>query len=417
MRRGFNAFQEPPITATERRTFVLDTIRLSTDGFASSLSQTLVLVIAINVFAVSDSFKSLLSSAPYAGFLFSLFFAAALSGRSLRPSAVAGALGLVTGVMYATAALANSPIAYASLVVLAMIVMQFRLPFTASIHARNYPAARRGRRFSVGLILGFSVALLFDLAAGALLEADINRYPLLFVVAGIGIAGGSMALWFVPSGPETVTHSTNPFKNLRFLRTDRLFRRLLLGWFVLGLGNLWTVPLRVVYLAEAERGLGLSPFWVVFIAGVLPQAIRFIFGRVWGVFFDRMNLVTIRVILGCLTGVGIFIFFSTTRVWVMVFGQTVFSIGSAGSMILWSLWVTRVAPREKTPIYMSIHTFMTGLRGMVGPSLGFLAISVVSFRTIGTITLVAILLAMSSLLPLRKDQRVAAPNQRLGKSK
>ena len=100
----------------------------------------------------------------------------------------------------------------------------------------------------------------------------------------------------------------------------------------------------------------------------------------------------------------------------MVVGQVVFSIGNAGSVILWSLWVTRVAPPGKTSIYMSIHTFMTGVRGMVGPTLAFLAIGVVSFRTVGTITLVAILVAMASLLPLRKDQRVAAPKQSLGSS-
>ena len=410
MRRGSKALSEPPVTATERRTFVLDTIRLSTDGLGSSLSQTLVLVIAINVFAVSDSFKSLLASAPYAGLLFSLFVVAALSSRSIRPSTIGGALGLVTGVAYAAAALVTGPIAYASLVAVGMIVVQSRVPFTASIHERNYPVERRGRRFSVGLISGYIVALGFDLTAGAVLEADVNRYPVLLLAAGVGIAAGSVALWFVPSRPEMVTRSTNPFKNLRYLRTDRLFRRLIMGWFVLGLGNLWTVPLRVVYLAEAERGLGLSPFWVVLIAGVLPHAIRLVFGRMWGVFFDRMNLVAIRVLLGCFSGVGIFIFFATAQVWLMVIGQVVYSIGSAGSMILWSLWVTRIAPRGKTSIYMSIHTFMTGVRGVVGPSLGFLAISVFSFRTVGTITLIVILIAMATLLPLRTDQRVAAPN-------
>ena len=120
-------------------------------------------------------------------------------------------------------------------------------------------------------------------------------------------------------------------------------------------------------------------------------------------------MVLIRIVMAFLLGLGIMIYFSTRLIPVVIVGQIILNIAFSGGPILWSLWVTRIAPPEKTSIYMSIHTFMTGIRGTIGPALGFLAVAVLSFRAVGIISFVGILCAIGSLLPLLNEPRGRAP--------
>ena len=45
-----------------------------------------------------------------------------------------------------------------------------------------------------------------------------------------------------------------------------------------------------------------------------------------------------------------------------------------GGMIAWQLWVTRLAPKDKAPRYMAVHTFLTGIRRVCTPLVGLWAL-------------------------------------------
>lgn len=401
--------QVPPVSERERRTFIFDSARMATDGVAVSLQQTVVQVLAITVFAAPDSLKSLLAAAPNIGQLASLFLTAALARHSVRPSRVGATLGLVCAAALGAAAVVNGASSFTLFITLSLMAFQLRLPFIAAIHERNYPASRRGRRFSVGLILMILVSLGFDLTVGQVLETDVDRYrALLAAAAGVTLAG-ALALALVPSRPAPVADGDKPFRNLALLKTDPLFRRLIVSWFIMGFSNLWTVPLRVVYLAEAERGLGLSPLAVMLIGGVVPQATRLLFSRVWASIFDRMHLVLIRMVLSFFLGLGIFLYFATELIPVVILGQVILNVAFSGGPILWNLWVTRIAPPGQSSIYMSVHTFMTGIRGTIAPAIGFLALTGISFRAVGFISFAGILIAIALLAPMLRDPRGVAP--------
>jgi hypothetical protein len=382
---------------------------MASDGVVNSLAQTGVLLVAIAAFSASDGLKSILGSAPHFGQLSALFLTAALAGTAIRPSLVAGVLGIVAAGGLFAASFTTRAGAFTVFVTLTMMMVQLRIPFIAAIHERNYPAVRRGRRFSLGMVLLLIVALGFDLLSGRILEDNVLRYRVLLQTASAIVFAGSVALLFVPSRPSPIAGSRNPFRNLAILKTDRLFRRLLIAWFIMGFANLLTVPLRVVYLAEAERGLGLSPLMVMLIGGVLPQATRLVFSRIWARIFDRMHLVWTRMLLTTLMGFGIFLFFSTRLIPVVIAGQFILNVAFAGGPILWNLWVTRIAPPGKTSIYMSIHAFFTGIRGSIAPAIGFLAIAGLSFRLIGSISFALCLIAVASVIPLRTEPRGSAP--------
>lgn len=82
----------------------------------------------------------------------------------------------------------------------------------------------------------------------------------------------------------------------------------------------------------------------------------------------------------------------------MIIGQIFFGIAHAGGDIAWGMWVTKLAPANRVADYMSVHTFFTGVRGVLAPIVGFgvlasgLAIGKLSYISAGMIILSAILL-------------------------
>ena len=395
-------------SARERRTFVLDSARLGLDGVVVSLVQSGFLLVAIRYFAVSDAWKSLLAAAPHIGQLAALFLPALVARLEPRPNIVVAAATAVGALLLLPAAFAAGGGLFVLLVAGCLLLFNGRLPFLTAIHEQNYHPSRRGRRFAFGALLTVVAALLFDLIFGALVEQDLALFrPMVVAAAGLLLVQ-AVLLVFVPSKP-TSRADRNPFAGLKLVREDKVFGRMLLAWFILGFANLFTLPLRVVYLAEADRGLGLSPFMVVLIAGLIPQATRLVFNRVWARVCDRLNLVVFRILLAVSIGTGIFLYFLTSSIPIIIIGNILISVSMAGGPIIWHTWVTRIAPPGQSHVYMSVHVFLTGVRGTIGPLVGFGALAAVSFPAIGAFALGLVVVAVVIVLPLKGNRRMEAP--------
>ncbi len=396
-------------SARERRTFVLDSARLGLDGVVVSLVQSGFLLVAIRFFAVSDAWKSLLAAAPHIGQLAALFLPALLARLEPKPNVVVSAAAAVGALLLLPAAFADSGQLFVILVGGCLLLFNGRLPFFTAIHEQNYPPPRRGRRFAFGALLTVMVALLFDLLFGTLVEQDLAFFrPLVAGAAGLLVIQAVLGA-LIPSRRTTRAHR-NPFASLKLVREDKVFGRMLLAWFILGFANLFTLPLRVVYLAEADRGLGLSPFMVVLIAGIIPQVTRLVFNRVWAHVCDRLNLVVFRILLAAFIGAGIFLYFLTSSIPLIIVGNVLISVSMAGGPIIWHTWVTRIAPEGQSHVYMSVHVFLTGVRGTIGPIVGFGALAAVSFPVIGAFSLGLVVIAVLIVLPLKGHRRVQAPS-------
>jgi MFS family permease len=110
---------------------------------------------------------------------------------------------------------------------------------------------------------------------------------------------------------------------------------------------------------------------VAFLTGVLPNLARLIMSPVWGWLFDRMNFFVLRVVLNMGFALGIFSFFTSNDTTGLIIGGIIFGISNAGGDIAWSLWVSKFAPPGRVADYMSVHTFFTGLRGVIAPVAAF----------------------------------------------
>ena len=196
--------------------------------------------------------------------------------------------------------------------------------------------------------------------------------------------------------------SKNPFSNLKYLFKDKLFGYVLFTWFIMGFANLWVQPLRIDYLTSSQWGIEGSATLVNLIVNIIPHIMFLLFLPFWGKLFDKINFITLRICLNILFACGIALFFSTNNPIIIAIGSGLIGIAFSGGSIAWNLWVTKFAPPRKATAYMSVHVFLTGIRGMFGPALGFWTVEKIGPRSIGIVSAILMCLATLMLIPVIK---------------
>jgi hypothetical protein len=281
------------------------------------------------------------------------------------------------------------------------------IPLLTQMYQDNYPEQARGRLFSRTVMIRIAMAAGFSHLAGSALDGHMERYRWILLVFCLALGFAAFCLWRCPTrplprGPED--GGTHPFRSMRFVRDDPLFRRTLLCWMLMGFANLMMLPLRVEYLANPKyhTGAGAAVVTVSTIAlltGVIPNLARLILSPVWGYLFDHMNFFALRMTLNLGFAVGILAFFLTDSLLGMILGAIVFGISNAGGDVAWSLWVTKFAPVGRVADYMSVHTFLTGVRGVLAPVAAFYGVQQLPPAVLAAVSAALIGLATTMLLP------------------
>ena len=258
-------------------------------------------------------------------------------------------------------------------------------------------------------MIRIAVAAGFSKLAGDALSGHLEWFRGLLLVFAAAFAGSSFCFARCPSRPLVSAGGTHPFRALRFVRTDLLFRHTLICWMLMGFGNLMMFPLRVEYLANPKYGLALSVSLIALLVSVIPNLARLLLSPVWGWLFDRANFFALRVALNVGYALGILTFFLSTDTWGLVVGAIIYGFSNAGGDVAWGLWVTKFAPPERVADYMSVHTFFTGVRGVLAPLVAFALAASVSLKILGAFSALLIFAATLMLLPEIKSGRKARP--------
>ena len=252
---------------------------------------------------------------------------------------------------------------------------------------------------------------MFGFAGSSLLEIDITYFSWVFTLLGICAFAKAWALNSIPSKLVEENSHEHPLGNLKYAVKDRDFGYVLLTWFIMGFANLWVLPLRVDYVASANYGIEASPFIVALIITIVPETMRLIFIPFWARLFDRMNFVILRMILNVLFGAGIAIFFISKNLFVIGTGSALIGVAFAGGSIAWTLWVTKYAPPGKVSAYMSVHVGLTGIRGTIGPMIGYWTAGQIGVIMTGWVSCGLMILATLMLIPeIRHGQRRTLSN-------
>lgn len=391
-------------------TYRLERWRALSSGVLETAGTTFLLLIAVRWFEAGAWSKAMVAAGSSVGLMLTPLVVTWVVRSRLRPSHAARRL-LTTGALafLALALVPWLPLFVAGSVV-AMAAFTAVVPLLTHMYQENYPASERGRLFSRTVVIRILAAAGFAKVAGLFLAGDISRFRWLLVAFAVACAVAGELLRRCPTVPLHDDGGRHPLRAMRFVREDAVFRRTLIAWMLMGFANLMMLPLRVEYLAHERYGLQLSADRIALYTAVLPNLARVVMSPVWGWVFDRMNFFALRVTLNLGFLIGILAFFTTGSPVGLVVGSLVYGVSNAGGDVAWSLWVTKFAPPNRVADYMSVHTFFTGLRGVLAPLTAFLLAGRVSLPTLGFFA--AGLIAISCLVLLRelpRNRRHAPP--------
>ncbi len=361
----------------------------------------LAVLVALQFFDGADWQKGLLAAVSTCGMLLSPL-AVSLAVRVGAPvSRVAGVLVMAAAPGLLLASLAQSLVTFMVGVFLSVPLLGAAVPLGTSMWQQNAPGWLRGRAFSRVTFIGSSVAVASSVLISLWLGDDPGRYRPVTLCFAVMVLVAGVALWRVPTRPlerRPRSGRGRPFGFLTLLWQDRFFGYLCIAQMLIGLGNLATIPLRTEFLGSTERGMGYTAGVVYLITVVVPEVARLGSIPMWGRMFDRLNFAVMRMCVSSCFVVSIPCTFSPWLPLQLV-GAAMFGVAMGGGAIAWSLWVTKLAPAERTADYMAVHTFLTGARGLVGPQLAFAALSIWSIQTVGLVATGIVLLSVLMLLP------------------
>lgn len=369
------------------------------NGVLEAAGSTFLLLIAVRHFSAGATAKALVASGGSVGLLLTPIVVSQVA-RLRWPAALAASRLAAAGAgMFVVMALLPWQPVFVLGSVITMASAAGAVPLMTQIYQENYPEDQRGKLFSHAVMVRIGTVAVFSELAGRLLAGEMGRYRWLLVVFAAAFAFASQRLRRYPSTPLKDAGGSHPFRALRFAREDRIFRHTLICWMLMGFANLMMLPLRIEYLASPRYGLALPVHEIALLTGVIPNIARLLMSQVWGRLFDRMNFFALRVTLNVGFAAGILTFFLSDSWAGLVTGAIIFGISSAGGDVAWGLWVTKFAPSEHVADYMSVHTFFTGVRGVVAPLAAFHLLHHLSLVTMGWISAWLIILASLLLLP------------------
>jgi len=392
-----------PVVPSEnpaRRTFILDNLRAWPGGCLETLAMTFVVLIAVRVFEADAWQKATLVAASSCGLLLSLFPVQLVRRTGISVNLGTALLWIISAGGLAVAVIGGgSFMVFLPAMVVALLCITLSIPLMSQIYRKHYPDRSRGRLFASTAVVRKASALIMALVFGKVLENDLDNFRLILLIYAICCV--LMASCVLAIKPVYLRRSNQVrlFGALEHLRKDRVFRSLLTSWMILGFGNLLCWSIFVEYVSNPDYGYELTEFTIAFITGSLPEIMFLLTVVIWGIVFDRVNFFLVRMILNAFFMGGVLFYFFGQGMWALCIGISLHGIGRAGGNIAWSLWVTKFAKADQVAEYMSVHTFMCGVRGVIAPFVAFPVIALLGPRVIGGAGFILIMIATLMIWP------------------
>ena len=392
-----------PVVPSEnpaRRTFILDNLRAWPGGCLETLAMTFVVLIAVRVFEADAWQKATLVAASSCGLLLSLFPVQLVRRTGISVNLGTALLWIISAGGLAVAVIGGgSFMVFLPAMVVALLCITLSIPLMSQIYRKHYPDRSRGRLFASTAVVRKASALIVALVFGKVLENDLDNFRLILLIYAICcVLMASCVLAIKPVYLRRSNH-VRLFGALEHLRKDRVFRSLLTSWMILGFGNLLCWSIFVEYVSNPDYGYELTEFTIAFITGSLPEIMFLLTVVIWGIVFDRVNFFLVRMILNAFFMGGVLFYFFGQGMWALCIGISLHGIGRAGGNIAWSLWVTKFAKADQVAEYMSVHTFMCGVRGVIAPFVAFPVIALLGPRVIGGAGFILIMIATLMIWP------------------
>lgn len=343
-------------------------------------------------FGANDFEVALITSGQCFGLLCSFFIAHLAARRASAelvfwPELVARiALGLVFFVKPTFA------LGFVLLQMMGQTFQQMTLPARITMYCLNYPGHLRGRivarnrqiQLSLTVVLAMAMAIALDWSDGreeivrllgdSPIDVALMINYLLPALAFIGLVGTFVfrAIPVRAQSEETMATTNSLVESVRkFWRVwkgDRSFRRYESFFLIFGFANIMSVPMTQIHAVDV---LHADYFDLALINVVIVQTAMALTLVFWGRIVDRHPPTRLRGILNMILAVDLLVLaLAPTIEWVYL-GRIFRGVAIGGGSLVWMLGPLYFARSEKeVPVYLGIHSFLTGARWAVAPFVG-----------------------------------------------
>lgn len=382
----------------QRRTFRLEMLRSVPQGLIFTVFATFAVYVAIRVFDLPPLMKGVILGSSSVGLLLSLFVVQLIRRLGWSVNRMAAILWSGASLGFGLAAFAGSSgWVYFIGVCAAMMALGSGLPLMAQIYRKHYADASRGRLFSRSSLSRSLVAAAAGWGFGMWME-DGGSYRLIFLIYALGCVWMSACVLAMAPVRLRASNRIQWFDAFRHAGADRAFRKLLVVWMILGLGNLISAALFVEFIGNPLYGFALPADQSGLITSTIPMVAAVVTVLPWGWIFDRLPFYQVRALVNLFFIAGVLFYFLGGTVWWLCVGIAMHGIARSGGEILWSLWTMRFAESERVAEYQSVHSFLTGVRGVLAPLIAFAVVGMLGPVSVAWIS--AGLMSLSTLMIL-----------------
>jgi MFS family permease len=318
---------------------------------------------------------SLMTAAPFIGYLFSPFWARQMEGRAKMPFAVWS--WVVARSLFLLIAFVTQPLPFALLIALSALVMTVSTPAYASIMKDVYPDKVRGRLMGYIRVGLQTMAFFTALVVGRLL--DHISYRWIFPVGGLAGVAAAWAFSRIPlprRSPPADSEPAGVLQTLAILKDDHNYRWFGLSIFVYGFGNLLVQPVYTLYQVDHFH---ITNTQVANMANI--QSIVAIVGFFyWGKFLDRKGSLPTVLISTLLVGMINVVYLLATRVEHLYFAAMMSGVSFAGIELAYLNATLTFADRHRIAQYQSLHSALLGIRGTIAPFLGPVLVHLIGMK-------------------------------------
>ncbi len=363
----------------------------------------MLILVAGSYFNAGQTAKGLLGGAVHYGFLLTPLFVPLLAWLGWRVSRAMGLKLSVAAAGMVIAAMAPDLPLFMLGAMLSISACSLTAPLMTALWRQNVPGSSRGRRFSIVSMTAGTAALVVSMLVAWIMGDEVERFRPVMMGFALMLAVAALTVTQVPSQPLARAPG-HPLAFLSILWQFPTFGYISASWMILGFANLAMIPLRMEFLTVEAYGHAYTPRQALLLTAVIPAVMMLISTLIWGRLFDRLNFLLIRIMINVLFAVSVLLFFSGNVV-LQVAGSITFGLAEGGGNVAWNMWVTKYAPRQRTAEFMSVHTFLTGIRGVLGPLVAFHAVTVMPLTDVAMMAAMLILLATVMLVPLLRMGR------------
>ena len=313
---------------------------------------------------------------------------------------VASTATLCRLVFLAGVLLATSPFMLAITTVIFFVVGTSNIGAYTTLMQGIYPDRERAKAMG-NVRIGASIA---SIAAAALVGAFIDILPATAVFAVVALLSlpGPLAFFAIRFDAPKARPARRALGAMtRDAFADRTFRRVLVAATIFGVGNLMNAamyPLLLVDHFQASNSF-------IGAMTVVTSATAIVAFLVWGRVIDRGSPIRLTLLNSVLTILIPLGYIAASDTWQLIPIAVISGIVNAGGELLFFTNIVQLAPRERVGEYMTVQSFLMGVRGTIAP---FVASALLGFVDPRAVLLTGVLFMTTGAWIMSGAVRLAA---------